>query len=87
MWYGKIAFTRSQDRATVETDLSGHRGFAKSGRRLPINWATDLPHHRAYRSVHGSSLVYTNFQVVVSHGHKATADYFFLGQNSVQHKR
>jgi len=25
------------------------------GRRLAITWLADLPHHRAYRSVHGGS--------------------------------
>jgi hypothetical protein len=28
----------------------------QSGRRLPIIWAAVLPHHRAYRSVHGGSM-------------------------------
>ncbi len=31
----------------------------ESGRRLPISWAADLPHHRTYRSVYGGSKVYT----------------------------
>ena len=28
----------------------------QSGRRSPISWVTDLPHHRAYCSVHGGSI-------------------------------
>lgn len=41
--------------------------------------STDFPHHRAYRLVHCGSLAFTNFQIVVSHGHISKADYrFFL---------
>jgi hypothetical protein len=36
------------------TELS----WLQSGRRLPIIWAAVLPHHRAYRSVHGGSMDY-----------------------------
>ena len=32
---------------------------SKSGRRLAVSLPADLPQNRAYRSVHGSSLVYT----------------------------
>ncbi|MDR0583544.1 MAG: hypothetical protein LBG57_04255, partial [Treponema sp.] len=36
----------------------GSFGSLQSGRRLPIIWAAVLPHHRAYRSVHGGSMDY-----------------------------
>ena len=32
----------------------------ESSRRLAISWLADLSHHRAYGSVHGGSLVFTN---------------------------
>ena len=35
----------------------------KSSRRLIISWLADLSHHRAYRSVHGGSLVFAYFQI------------------------
>ena len=38
----------------------------KSGRRLPISWAAVLLHHRAYRSVHGGSIV--NARTRIGHG-------------------
>ena len=38
----------------------------------------DLSHHRAYRSVHGGSLVFINLQVIASHRHIALAAYFFI---------
>ena len=28
----------------------------------------DLSHHRAYRSVHGGSLVFRDYQIIVKHG-------------------
>ena len=33
----------------------------ESSRRLTINWLAVLSHHRAYRSVHGGSLVFINY--------------------------
>jgi hypothetical protein len=33
---------------------------------------------KAYRPAQGSSQVHTDLQAVVSHGHKAMADYFLL---------
>ena len=38
----------------------------------------DLSHHRAYRSVHGGSLVFINLQVIAGHGHIALTGYFFI---------
>ena len=38
----------------------------------------DLSHHRAYRSVHGGSLVFINLQVIAGHGHIALTGYFFV---------
>ena len=38
----------------------------------------DLSHHRAYRSVHGGSLVFINLQVIAGHRHIALTGYFFI---------
>ena len=35
-----------------------------------------LSHHRAYRSVHGGSLVFTYLLIVARHGHVTLAGYF-----------
>ena len=43
----------------------------------------DLSHHRAYRSVHGGSLVVINLQVIVGHRHRALAGYFVIRENRV----
>ena len=37
----------------------------KSDRRNGINSRFVLPHHRAYRSVHGGSLIYANFPIMI----------------------
>ena len=37
---------------------------AASSRRLSINWAADLSHHRTYGSVYGGSLVFTYFGII-----------------------
>ena len=47
----------------------------------------DLSHHRAYRSVHGGSLVFTYLPVIARHGDIAKTGYFFVGEDSVQHER
>ena len=48
--------------------LNNRTGHFKSSRRLTISWLADLSHHRAYGSVHGGSLVFTNYQIIVKYG-------------------
>lgn len=46
----------------------------------------DLSHHRAYRSVHNVSLVFTNLRIIVQQGDVSLPGYFFIYQNGVQHE-
>ena len=37
----------------------------------------DLSHHRAYRSVHGGSLVFTDLLIIAQQGNVSLLGYFF----------
>ena len=49
-------------------------------------WPADLSHHRAYRSVHGGSLVFTDLLIIARQGDISLPGYFFVCQDGVQHK-
>jgi hypothetical protein len=54
----------------------------ESGRRLPINWVADLPHHRTYRSVYGGSKGYTLLCRIAFSQTKVSVTFEpFFGQN------
>ena len=50
----------------------------QSSRRLTISWLADLSHHRAYGSVHGGSLVFIDYQIIVKHGCISQLGYYFI---------
>ena len=49
-------------------------------------WPADLSHHRAYRSVHGGSLVFTDLLIIARQGDIPLPGYFFVCQDGVQHE-
>jgi len=49
-------------------------------------WPADLSHHRAYRSVHGGSLVFTDLLIIAHQGDIPLPGYFFVWQDGVQHE-
>ncbi|WP_297570451.1 hypothetical protein, partial [uncultured Anaerovibrio sp.] len=49
-----------------------------------LNKSSDLSHHRAYRSVHGGSLVFTNLQIIAGHRCIALTGYFFILQSMMK---
>ena len=49
-------------------------------------WPADPSHHRAYRSVHGGSLVFTDLLIIARQGDISLPGYFFVCQDGVQHE-